>query len=124
MPDVSLLHVLQPVWPRGLSAWRFEGLNNPFSERTSVLSESSCCGRPAHTSLARCSRPTWVGLGRRPHLMDGPPALVTSPLEVGRPTRGPYPPPCWESKGSGSLRSTPVCLIMVSAYTTREGGGW
>jgi transposase len=31
--------------------------------------------------------------------------------------------PCWESKASGSLRPTPAHAIMVSAYTTEEGGG-
>jgi hypothetical protein len=32
--------------------------------------------------------------------------------------------PCWEFKGSGSLRPTPACMIMVSAYTIRARGWW
>ena len=28
------------------------------------------------------------------------------------------------SKGGGSQRPAPACIIMVSAYTIREGGGW
>jgi hypothetical protein len=27
-------------------------------------------------------------------------------------------------KGPGSLRSSPACMIMVSAYTIEEGDGW
>jgi len=48
IPAPCTATVPQPVWHKGLSAWRFEGFNNPVSERTSRLSESSCCGRPAH----------------------------------------------------------------------------
>ena len=36
--EASQLHVLQPVWPKGLSAWRFGGFNDLQSERTSRLS--------------------------------------------------------------------------------------
>jgi hypothetical protein len=32
--------------------------------------------------------------------------------------------PCQESKGGGSLRVALACIIMVSAYTIGEGGGW
>src|SRR5919107_6348655 len=39
--DASRLHVLQPIlqpdWPKGFSAWRFEGFNNPVSEPTSSV---------------------------------------------------------------------------------------
>src|SRR5215207_7924229 len=48
LPAPCTATVAQPVWPKGLSGWRFEGFNNPVSERTSRLSESRCCGRPAH----------------------------------------------------------------------------
>jgi hypothetical protein len=31
---------------------------------------------------------------------------------------------CCEFKGAGSLRPTPACILMVSAYTIGKGGGW
>ena len=113
--DASRLHVLQPVlqpvWPKSLSAWRFEGFNNPLSERTSRLSESRCCGRAAHLAGSGPLRPSVL--------------LAACPFPLGpRWARGLYPAPCWESKGSGSLRPALACMIIVSAYTIGEGGGW
>jgi hypothetical protein len=51
--------------------------------------------------------------------------LAARPFEVGAHRRRSFDrAPCWESKGSGSQRSAPACMMMVSAYTIGEGGGW
>jgi hypothetical protein len=69
----------------------------------------------------------WGRLGSlRTLALYGPAVLLAARrLEVGaRPIISPYPAPCREFEGCGSQRPASACMIMVSAYTIGEEGGW
>ena len=87
-PGSSTATLPQPVWPKGLSAWRFCGFNNPGSERTSRLSGSRCRGRPAHiTGPLLYFHITEVGAQTAPPVAPRPPPLqVRDRLHASRPS--------------------------------------
>src|ERR687898_3209139 len=110
MPGCLLAPCTATRLAQGLIHVAFRGLQQPFL-RAYLSAEREQLLRPS-------SSPRWLWSSTAVRTSRCLPVSVGAALGLR-----PYPAPCWEPTGSGSLRPAPAWIMMVSAYTIGAGCG-